>query len=79
MAHLVKLHRMDKQHDGNNTYDPVLYNLDTIVSMEISPTGTHTILSTRWNPVGDMVKETLDEILTLSRSNTEYNVDLLKG
>jgi hypothetical protein len=67
MAHLIKLHRLDKAHDGHNDYDTVLYNLDTIVSMEKSPKGKHTILSTRWNPAGDMVKESLEEILLLSK------------
>lgn len=67
MAHLIKLHRLDKTHEGGNAYGPVLYNLDTIVSMEPSPTKKHTILSTRWNPSGEMVKESLDEILELSK------------
>lgn len=67
MAHLIKLHRLDKTHEGGNAYDPVLYNLDTIVSMEASPKGTHTILSTRWNPDGEMVRESLDKILELSK------------
>lgn len=67
MAHLIKLHRINKAHDGHNDYDPVIYNLDTIVSMEVSPKGQHTVLITRWAPAGEMVKESLDEILQLSK------------
>lgn len=72
MAHFVKLSQLDPDHDNSRNYTPVLINLDTVVSIEPSPSGKHSIISNRWNngPV-IRVKETLDEILTLSKNCTK--------
>ena len=83
MAHLVKLHKLDKKHDGHNAYEPVVYNLDTIVSMEVSVKGTHTVLFHRWSNEGELVKETLDEIIELAKNpncgDISGNAEVLHG
>lgn len=69
MAHFVKLNQLDLLHDNSRNYIPVLFNLDTVVSIEPSPSGKHSVINTRWsNNTGIRVKETLDEILALSKS-----------
>jgi len=71
MAHFVKLNQLDLSHDNSRNYTPVLFNLDTIVSVEPSPSGKHSVINTRWNNnSGTRVKETLDEILELSKNST---------
>jgi hypothetical protein len=65
MAHFVKLHQLDLTHDNSRNYIPVLFNLDTVVNIE--PSKVHSIIYTRWNNNGIRVKETLDEILKLSK------------
>lgn len=74
MAHFVKLNQLDPFHDNSRNYTPVLFNLDTIVSIEPSPSGKHSVINTRWTSnTGVRVKETLDEILALSK-NCSKNV-----
>ena len=69
MAHFVKLNQLDLSHDNSRNYTPVLFNLDTIVSVEPSPSGKHSVINTRWNNnSGTRVRETLDEILALSKN-----------
>jgi len=69
MAHFVKLNQLDLLHDNSRNYIPVLFNLDTVVSIEPSPSGKHSVINTRWtNNTGIRVKETLDEILALSKN-----------
>jgi hypothetical protein len=65
MAHFVKLHQLDLTHDNSRNYIPVLFNLDTVVNIE--PSKVHSIIYTRWNSNGVRVKESLDEILNLSK------------
>lgn len=65
MAHFVKLHQLDLTHDNSRNYIPVLFNLDTVVNIE--PSKVHSIIYTRWNSNGIRVKESLDEILKLSK------------
>lgn len=48
-------------------YTAILFNLDTVVSIEPSPSKKHSIIITRWNNNGIRVKETLDDIYKLSR------------
>ena len=65
MAHLIKLHLLDLTHDNNKDYIPALINLDAVVSIE--PSKVHSIIYTKSSSQGIRVKETLDQILTLSR------------
>ena len=58
MAHLIKL--TDYQ-----TNETVLYNLDTVVSIETVKDST--VITTRWGR--NQVKESLDYILETSRNN----------
>ena len=58
MAHLIKL--TDYQ-----TEETVLYNLDTVVSIETAKDAT--VITTRWGR--NQVKESLDYILETSRNN----------
>jgi hypothetical protein len=58
MAHLIKL--TDYQ-----TNETVLYNLDTVVSIETVKDAT--VITTRWGR--NQVKESLDHILETSRNN----------
>jgi hypothetical protein len=55
MAHLITL-------TNSETNDSMLFNLDTVVSIEAanSQTTSHTIITTRWGRT--MVKDTLAEI-----------------
>ena len=77
MAHFVKLNQLDLLHDNSRNYIPVLFNLDTVVSIEPSPSGKHSVINTRWtNNTGIRVKETLDEILALSKCCTK---DIING
>lgn len=57
MAHFIKLHTVD----GSE----VLFNLDVVVSVDPISDGS-TIICTRWG--NTKVKESLDTILTLSKS-----------
>ena len=56
MAHLIKLHGLDNAE--------MLFNLDTVVSIDPLPEGT--VICTRWGST--KVKEDLDTILRLSNS-----------
>lgn len=56
MAHFVKLHGSDNAE--------MLFNLDTVVSIDPMPEGT--VICTRWGST--KVKEDLDTILRLSNS-----------
>lgn len=60
MAHLIKL--TDYQ-----TKETVLYNLDTVVSIERVRDAT--VITTRWGR--NQVSEALDEILSLSRNTQQ--------
>jgi hypothetical protein len=66
MAHLIKLNQLDMNHDNTRTYIEILFNLDRAISMEPSPSGNHTIITTSQTGSTIRVKETLDEILELS-------------
>jgi len=80
MAHFVKLNQLDLAHDNGKSYVPILFNLDTIVSIEPSPSGKHSIITTRWSTnAGIRVKETLDEILALSKDCTKDKKAVLNG
>jgi|TARA_S200002703_G_scaffold22849_1_gene19615 hypothetical protein len=82
MAHFIKLNQLDVGHaQGEKTYIPTLFNLDTIISIEPSSPhlqNTHSIIQTRWSN-NIKVKETLDEILELSKTNVESSAELLTG
>ena len=56
MAHFIKLHGLD--------HAEMLFNLDTVVSIDPMPEGT--VICTRWGST--KVKEDLDTILRLSNS-----------
>jgi len=56
MAHFIKLHGLDDAE--------MLFNLDTVVSIDPMPEGT--VICTRWGST--KVKEDLDTILRLSNS-----------
>ena len=56
MAHFIKLHGLDDAE--------MLFNLDTVVSIDPLPEGT--VICTRWGST--KVKEDLDTILRLSNS-----------
>jgi len=77
MAHLIKLNQLDLTHDNNRNYTPVLFNLDTVVSIE--PSKIHSIIYTRWNSNGIRVKESLDDILRLSKSCSGDNKAVING
>lgn len=80
MAHFVKLHQLDLSHDNGRNYLPILFNLDTVVSIEPSPSGKHSIITTRWtSQAGIRVKETLDDILALSRDCNKDKKPVLNG
>lgn len=68
MAHLIKVHALDLTHDNGKDYIPILINLDDVTSIE--PSKVHTIIYTNnGNTGGIRVRENLDQILQLSRSN----------
>jgi hypothetical protein len=68
MAHLIKVHALDLTHDNGKDYIPILINLDDVTSIE--PSRVHTIIYTKNGPLtGIRVKETLDQILQLSKNN----------
>jgi len=73
MAHLIKLNQLDLDHDNGHTYIPILFNLDRATSMEPSPSGNHTVINTTNLPRGIRVKESIDEILKLSKSDSGKN------
>jgi hypothetical protein len=65
MAHLIKVHLLDLTHDNGKDYIPSLINLDDVVSVE--PSKVHSIIYTKNNSQGIRVKESLDQILALSK------------
>ena len=66
MAHLIKLNVLDPSHDGNKRiYNPTLINLDMVINIE--PSKVHSLVFTKNNQHPIRVKESLDEILTLSK------------
>jgi len=83
MAHFVKLNQLDVGHEQDEkNYIPTLFNLDTVISIEPSSPHlkkTHSIIQTRWSN-NIKVKESLDEILELSKTlNIESPNNLLHG
>ena len=76
MAHMVLLHLLDVNHDRSNDYVETLFNLDTVISIE--PSKVHSIIYTRWNDRGIKVKESLEEILALSKES-DGNKGILHG
>jgi|APGre2960657505_1045072.scaffolds.fasta_scaffold88683_2 hypothetical protein len=67
MAHFIEVHQLTLDHMGNNCYTPILFNLDTIISIESSTNCKHSIITTRWTNNNNIrIKETLSEILILS-------------
>lgn len=65
MAHLIKLNVLDMQHDNSKTYIPTLVNLDSVITIESSH--VHSILNMKWGTSGLKVKETIEEILKMSK------------
>jgi len=65
MAHLIKVHLLDLTHDNGKDYIPSLINLDDVVSVE--PSKVHSIIYTKNNSQGIRVKESLDQILAMSK------------
>jgi len=71
MAHFVKLSVLDPGHDDlenttNRKYNPQLINLDMVINVEQSK--VHSLIFTKNNTQHPIrVKETLDEILHLSK------------
>jgi len=61
MAHLIEL-------TDSNTLEKMLFNLDTVVSIERT-SGSNTIITTRW--VRTNVKESLDNIKLQAESSTK--------
>jgi hypothetical protein len=69
MAHFIKLNVLDPSHDGNTNnrkYIPNLINLDMIINIE--PSVVHSLIFTKNNHQPIRVRESLDEILDLSKS-----------
>jgi hypothetical protein len=72
MAHFVKLNVLDLGHDTtenhtNRKYIPNLINLDMVINIE--PSTVHSLIFTKNNQIHPIrVKESLDEILSLSRN-----------
>lgn len=67
MAHLIKVNALDLTHDNGKEYIPILINLDDVVTIE--PSKVHTIIYTKNGSMsGVKVKESLDQILNLSKS-----------
>jgi hypothetical protein len=67
MAHFIMLKQLDLTHDNGKSYQPVLFNLDTVISIEPSVSKIHSVIYTKNNSNGIRVKETLEEILKLSK------------
>ena len=66
MAHLIKLNVLDPSHDGGKRVDnPTLINLDMVINIE--PSKVHSLIFTKNNQQPIRVKESLDEILVLSK------------
>lgn len=66
MAHLIKLNVLDPSHDGSKRiYNPTLINLDMVINIE--PSKVHSLVFTKNNQQPIRVKESLDEILALSK------------
>ena len=61
MAHLIEL-------TDSNTLEKMLFNLDTVVSIERT-SGSNTIITTRWGRTN--VKESLDNIKSQAESSTK--------
>jgi hypothetical protein len=59
MAHLIEL-------TDSNTLEKMLFNLDTVVSIERT-SGSNTIITTRWGRTN--VKESLDNIKSQAESS----------
>lgn len=67
MAHLIKIHALDLTHDNGKDYTPILINLDDVSTIE--PSKVHTIIYTKNSSQhGIKVKETLEQILALSKN-----------
>ena len=66
MAHFIRLHQLDLDHDNKKNYSPILFNLDMAISIE--PSKVHSIINTKNNTI-IRVKESIDEIHKLSRSD----------
>lgn len=72
MAHFIKLNVLDPSHDANSNkreYIPQLINLDMVVSVE--PSKVHSLVFVKNNQQPIRVKESLDEILFLSKNCNE--------
>lgn len=75
MAHFIRLHQLDLTHENTSNYIPILFNLDTVVTIEPSISGKHSIITTRWSTnSGIKVKESLEEILALSKDCNKKGV-----
>lgn len=72
MAHFIKLNVLDLGHDNsenqtNRKYIPNLINLDMVINIE--PSVVHSLIFTKNNLIHPIrVKESLDEILSLSKN-----------
>lgn len=68
MAHLIKLNKLDANYGLSGTTIPILFNLDAAIGIESSSNGKYSLIFSRWGSIdGIRVKETLDEIIELSR------------
>lgn len=81
MAHFIKLNVLDPGHGVedntvNRKYNPTLINLDMVVTIE--PSTIHSLIFMKGNQQPVRVKETLDEILELSKGH-ERNKNRLNG
>ena len=83
MAHFVQLSVLDPGHDGientkNRKYIPSLINLDKVINIE--PSVVHSLIFTQNNLTHPIrVKESLDEILSLSCSGCTKTKTQLNG
>jgi hypothetical protein len=70
MAHLIKLNKLDTNHEFTGNTVPILFNLDAALGIESSINGKYSLIFSRWGHLdGIKVKESLDEILKLSKDN----------
>jgi len=83
MAHFIKLNVLDLGHDTtenktNRKYIPNLINLDMVINIE--PSIVHSLIFTKNNQIHPIrVKESLDEILALSKNCHSIQKNQLNG
>ena len=83
MAHFIKLNVLDLGHDTtenktNRKYIPNLINLDMVINIE--PSIVNSLIFTKNNQIHPIrVKESLDEILALSKNCHSIQKNQLNG